>query len=180
MAECRGFVGVAADLIQFDPAYRDIFNNLLGKTVIAENLDDAVEMARRFRYRFRIVTLDGHVMNAGGSMTGGSSGRNAGILSRTNTLQHLTVEREALQKKVAEVEKNLAEASRAVAETTYAVSEAEGRLRQNQDEVLRLQGQKGQFEILMQTVSQTLQECEVILNQTQENDATAKQQAEAL
>lgn len=180
VAECRGFVGVAADLIQFDPAYRDIFNNLLGKTVIAENLDDAVEMARRFRYRFRIVTLDGHVMNAGGSMTGGSSGRNAGILSRTNTLQHLTVEREALQKKVAEVEKNLAEASRAVAETAYAVSEAEGRLRQNQDEVLRLQGQKGQFEILMQTVSQTLQECEVILNQTQENDATAKQQAEAL
>lgn len=50
VAECRGFVGVAADLIQFDPAYRDIFNNLLGKTVIAENLDDAVEMARRFRY----------------------------------------------------------------------------------------------------------------------------------
>lgn len=78
------------------------------------------------------------------------------------------------------MEKNLAEASRAVAETAYAVSEAEGRLRQNQDEVLRLQGQKGQFEILMQTVSQTLQECEVILNQTQENDATAKQQAEAL
>ena len=78
VAKCRGFVGIAAELIQFDPAYRDIFNNLLGKTVIAENLDDAVEMARRFRYRFRIVTLDGHVMNAGGSMTGGSSGRNAG------------------------------------------------------------------------------------------------------
>ena len=93
---CRGFVGVAADLVSFDPKYRNIVLNLLGRTVIAEDIDAAIAMARQFKNRFRIVTLDGQVMNAGGSMTGGSVNKDAGILSRANELERLTAQEKQL------------------------------------------------------------------------------------
>ena len=72
-----GFVGVASRLVRFDPKYTQIFNSLLGKTVIAEDLDCGIAMARKYRNAFRIVTLDGQVINRGGSMTGGSVSRSA-------------------------------------------------------------------------------------------------------
>ena len=84
-----GFVGVASRLVCFDPKYTQIFNNLLGRTVIAEDLDCGIAMARKYRNAFRIVTLDGQVINRGGSMTGGSVSRSAGVLSRTAELERL-------------------------------------------------------------------------------------------
>ena len=77
LEQCPGFVGVAADLVEYDPAYTGVIGNLLGRIVLVENLDHAVEMARRFQNRFKIVTLDGQVMNPGGSMTGGSASKSA-------------------------------------------------------------------------------------------------------
>ena len=78
----RGFVGIASQLIRYDEAYRNVFANLLGRVIIAEDMDSAIAIARAYRHRYRIVTLDGQVLNAGGSMTGGSVSRSAGILSR--------------------------------------------------------------------------------------------------
>ena len=96
-----GFVGVAYDLVKFDPAYEQIVANLLGRTVVAESLSDAIRMSRQNGNRLRIVTLDGQLINAGGSMTGGSSVKNSGILSRANELEKLRKQRE----KVAENER---------------------------------------------------------------------------
>lgn len=64
-----GCVGVASELIEFDEQYRGIVENLLGRTVIAENLDAGIEIMRRGRQAFRLVTLEGDVMHSGGSMT---------------------------------------------------------------------------------------------------------------
>jgi len=94
-----GFVGVAFDLVSFDEQYRGIFENLLGRTVVAETLTDAVRMAKVTGNRLRIVTLDGQVINAGGSMTGGSSGKNSGILSRANELETLRSRRADAEEK---------------------------------------------------------------------------------
>ena len=94
-----GFVGVAFDLVSFDEQYRGIFENLLGRTVVAETLTDAVRMAKATANRVRIVTLDGQVINAGGSMTGGSSGKNSGILSRANELEALRSRRASAEEK---------------------------------------------------------------------------------
>ena len=88
-----GFVGVAYDLVTFDEKYEQIVANLLGRTVVAETLGDAVRMSRANANRLRIVTLDGQMINAGGSMTGGSSVKNSGILSRTNELEKLKKQR---------------------------------------------------------------------------------------
>ena len=94
-----GFVGVAFDLVQFDPKYKDIFASLLGRTVIAETLGDAVRMSKANGNRLRIVTLDGQLINAGGSMTGGSTARGSGILSRANELEKLKKQRLELAEK---------------------------------------------------------------------------------
>lgn len=84
-----GFVGVAYDLVSFDKRYDGIFANLLGRTVIAETLADAVRMSKANGNRLRIVSIDGQLINAGGSMTGGSAARGTGILSRANELEEL-------------------------------------------------------------------------------------------
>ena len=91
-----GFVGIAVELARFDPQYTDIFNNLLGRTVVAENLSDAVRMSKANGNRLRIVTLDGQLINAGGSMTGGSTAKGTGILSRANELEKLKKQREKI------------------------------------------------------------------------------------
>ena len=99
-----GFVGVAYDLVEFDAKYKDIFASLLGRTVVAETLGDAVRMSKANGNRLRIVTLDGQLINAGGSMTGGSAAKGSGILSRANELEKLKKQRV----KIAENEKNCA------------------------------------------------------------------------
>ena len=81
-----GYVGVASELVKADARYAGVVENLLGRTIISETLDQAIRMAKRMQSRVRIVTLDGQVMNAGGSMTGGSASKSAGVLSRANTL----------------------------------------------------------------------------------------------
>ncbi len=97
-----GFVGIAYDLVKFDAKYDSIVANLLGRTVIAEALPDAVRMSRNSGNSLRIVTLDGQLINAGGSMTGGSSAKGTGILSRANELEKLKKQREKLRENVNE------------------------------------------------------------------------------
>ena len=85
-----GCVGAASELVEFDGKYREIMENLLGRVVIAEDLDAAIQIARRFSYAFRVVTLKGDILNTGGSLTGGSSAvRGLGILSRTREIESL-------------------------------------------------------------------------------------------
>ncbi|MBQ1388449.1 MAG: chromosome segregation protein SMC [Clostridia bacterium] len=82
-----GFVGIASVLCQCEAQYSGILNSLLGRICIAKTLDDAVNIARHYSYRFRIVTLDGQVVNAGGSLTGGSLGKKSGLLSRVGDIE---------------------------------------------------------------------------------------------
>ena len=83
-----GCVGVASELVSFAPEYRGIIENLLGRTVVAENLDAGIEIMRRGKHAFRLVTLEGDVMHSGGSMTGGSaSSRMTSLLSRDREIK---------------------------------------------------------------------------------------------
>lgn len=91
-----GFVGVASELCRCEAQYAGIRDSLLGRTVVAENLDRAAEIARKLRYRFRVVSLDGQVVNAGGSFTGGSAARNSGLLSRAAEIERIRGEAQKL------------------------------------------------------------------------------------
>lgn len=99
-----GFCGIASALVSCDRRYEGIAKNLLGRTAVAEDLDSAVRIARTYHYRFRVVTLDGQVVNAGGSMTGGSSVKSAGLLSRRAEIEKLQEESKALSQKAKEAE----------------------------------------------------------------------------
>ena len=85
-----GFVALACELVRFEERYRGVVDSLLGRIAVVEDLDAAVRIARKHGYRFKLVTLDGQVVNAGGSMTGGSlKGKNQGILSRKSEIARL-------------------------------------------------------------------------------------------
>lgn len=87
LENCQGFVGTASELCSCEPQYIGILNSLLGRIVIADNLNNAVNIAKKYSYKFRIVTLDGQVVNAGGSLTGGSQGKKSGLLSRAGEIR---------------------------------------------------------------------------------------------
>ena len=133
-----GFVGMADDLISFDRQYAAVFSNLLGRIVVASDLNKAMAIARKFGHRFRIVTLDGQVMNAGGSMTGGSVSRSAGILSRANELERLNQQRDGLAADLKAAADELAKAQRELTAAEYEMDAASGQLREAEDAVLKL------------------------------------------
>lgn len=87
--KCEGFIGIANTLCTFESKYENIINNLLGRTVIVSDINRATEIAKKYSYRFKIVTLDGQVVNAGGSLTGGSFGKKSGILSRASEIERI-------------------------------------------------------------------------------------------
>ena len=107
-ASCAGYVGRADRLVTFDPAYKDIIEWLLIRTVVFDTIDHATDAARLLRYRVRLVTLDGQVINAGGSFTGGSVKHDSGIMTRGAEIEQLTEEAAGVDKKVQALEKKIA------------------------------------------------------------------------
>ena len=162
--KCRGFEGVASELVSCDGKYRGIVDNLLGRTVIVQDIDAAIAMANKYKNRFKIVTLDGQVMNPGGSMTGGSVNKEASILSRANELEKLTAEEAKLKESVAEAETELQEARRLADQVEYQLSTAREQLREAEDQVLRLQGEEKQHQILLEAVESAMEAAQRELN----------------
>ena len=160
LENCRGFVGIASNLVTSEDRYRGIVENLLGRTVIVQDMDAAIAMASKYRNRFKIVTLDGQVMNPGGSMTGGSVNKDAGILSRANELEKLTKQEKQLQQEKAACEAELQEAQRQFDEVEFELSTAREQLREAEDQVLRLEGTVRQHEILLNAIDEALESAE--------------------
>ncbi len=142
LAREPGFVGVADRLVQFAPQYRNVVSNLLGRVAVMEDLDAAIAAARKYGYKFRIVTLDGQVLNPGGSMTGGSASRSAGILSRANELERLNAQAQGLREQLAQAAQERESASREAQAASYEVETAQGQLREWEDAILKAQGEQ--------------------------------------
>ncbi|MEG2454715.1 MAG: chromosome segregation protein SMC [Oscillospiraceae bacterium] len=134
-----GFVGLGDELIEFDKKYATVFSSLLGGIVVATDLDHAIAIARKYGYRFKIVTLDGQVLNPGGSMTGGSVSRSAGILSRANELERLNEQSQGLMEKLRDAARALDEANRECTAAQYELDAAKNQQREHEDAVLQLQ-----------------------------------------
>ena len=176
---CRGFVGIASKLVSCEDRYRTLVEDLLGRTVIVQDIDAAIAMAKQYHNRFRIVTLDGQIMNTGGSMTGGSVNKEAGILSRANELEKLTAQEKELQQKKLVTEADLQEAQRQADQVEFQLRAARDQLRQAQDAVLRLQGQEKQYEVLCNAVEEAKTAAQRELESLQQRLQLDRQQSAA-
>lgn len=125
--KCRGYVGVAADLVNCDGKFREIVGSLLGRTVVFDNLDNATEMAKKTRFRVKVVTLDGQVINAGGSSVVGSVKQKGGALSRSAEIDTLSEKLKELQKQMEKLSARKAELERTVKELSEDRSDADER-----------------------------------------------------
>ncbi len=168
----HGFVGVASALVTCEEAYRTIVSNLLGRTVLAEDMDCAIAMADRFGHRFRIVTLDGQVINAGGSMTGGSVSKNTGILSRANEIEQLKKLRNDTQQELTALKADLTEAERLAQQTEFELSAEVEKLRTAEDNALRLSGEEKQHAVLADAIGEAIASSENELRALEERIKT--------
>ena len=180
LEDCPGFIGVASQLVQFEERYRRVVENLLGRTVIAETLDDAIAMARRYKNRFKIVTLDGQVMNAGGSMTGGSVSRGAGVLSRANEISRLEAQAEKLRSQKEELSRQSAEARRQRDLAGFEQSALQGKLREFEDQILRLEGEEKQYSVLYEAICQAARSNDREIESLRDRSGTDLRRREAL
>ncbi|HAA26316.1 MAG TPA: chromosome segregation protein SMC [Ruminiclostridium sp.] len=130
----KGFLGLASDMIQCRKTFRDIILNLLGRTVVVNDIDDGIAISRKYGYSFRVVTLDGEILNPGGSITGGSRpSKTSSLLSRSRLIRELEKRVEALSRRSKQLEADCAEKASQLVEMEENIS----RLRKNyQDQEL--------------------------------------------
>lgn len=118
-----GFIDTASNLVECDDKYKDIVSNLLARVMVVEDIDCAIGISKRYNNKYKIVTLDGQVMNPGGSMTGGSRSRSAGILSRSNLIEELKNDAKKIAQELDEVS---AQYKEAVQNANRAAAELQG------------------------------------------------------
>jgi chromosome segregation protein len=153
----EGFEGIALDLVRFDPKYEGVYMSLLGRVAIVEDMDDAIRISRKYKNSFRIVTLDGQVINAGGSMTGGSSGSNAGILSRANELVQLAEQEKIVAESLLRAERELNEAVRELNAAEYELDVANAEMRTAEDKILKLETNSNHYKLLLEAAASSLE-----------------------
>ena len=124
----EAFIGVASDLVSYESIYKNIISNLLGTTLVVKTIDDAVRIGKLIYNRYKIVTLNGDVINVGGSMTGGSLKNNTSVISEkyelesTNeTIKNLSVRKEEIEKEEKELEFKFNEIKNQVYKTNIEV-----------------------------------------------------------
>ena len=169
----EGFCGVASDLVGYDQQHRGIIMNLLGKVVVAENLDCAVKMARNFHYSFRIVTLDGDILSTSGSMSGGSiENRGPGILSRNREITELKEEIDILRREEAVVEKDISSLIEGINEVNNEILGVENEIKSNELVKIRDESHLSQVD---ENMRKTASRIEMLL---QEKEQLIRQQAD--
>lgn len=144
-----GFQGWGDELTHADAQYETLLGSLLGNTAVVDHIDSAIGLAKRTGYAFRIVTLDGQLIQSSGAMTGGSLNKNIGILSRANEMKRLEGELSELKERKEAQAHALAQAKRELEAAQYEASVARGELRAAQDALLAGNAQKQQHEALV-------------------------------
>ncbi len=110
LSQERGYIGIASDLVSYEAKYEAVAQYLLGRTVVTDNIDNASGIARKYGYKFRIVTLDGQLINAGGSYTGGSAAKGAGIMSRGADIEKLEARIKKTEELISKLTKEIKDA----------------------------------------------------------------------
>lgn len=176
-----GCLGVASELVQCAPEYRGIVENLLGRTVIADNLDHGIPIMRAGNHAFRLVTLEGDVMHSGGSMTGGSAqSKVTNLLSRERELKELTAKLQTGRAELDKCRQELTQRQQTAQEKRQKVSDAVNALHQQEIAVAREQARRESVSADLNTHLQRMQETEQARVQLHQSLEDIRQQLETI
>ena len=176
-----GCLGVASELVQCAPEYRGIVENLLGRTVIADNLDHGIPIMRAGNHAFRLVTLEGDVMHSGGSMTGGSAqSKVSNLLSRERELKELTAKLQTGRAELDKCRQELTQRQQTAQEKRQKVSDAVNALHQQEIAVAREQARRESVSADLNIHLQRMQETEQARVQLHQSLEDIRQQLETI
>ena len=163
-----GVIGIAADLVKADKKYQDIILNLLGRTVIVENMDSAIKLAKANNYSFRIVTLEGDVINPSGAISGGSvAQKTVNILGRSREIEELKTKLKELDSEIKKLEKEKEEHSVKIADTI----EESARLEKNLQEIeITYATKKQELDMIDSQITKLEEKMTKLKNQVEEID----------
>ena len=171
--EYAGFVGIASDLVDTNEEYKEIIKYLLGAVVVTEDIDSAAAIAKKYGYRVKTVSLDGQVVNPGGSLTGGSLAKNAGLLSRSSDIKRLEDEAAALEGKAKETEN-------AYISAAEALNEVKADITAEKAEITTANEDKIRFLTELKRIDELKTAAENSLKQLEEEKLTSEEKLTAL
>ncbi len=195
-----GVLGIAKELVSYDAVYEGIISSLLERVIVVDNIDNAIALARQTRYAYKIVTVEGELFNAGGSVTGGSSGKkSSGIFSRTREINELEdslnklngdmssveTELEKMTARAEDIEESLAEAREEMQRLAVTKNEHSVKAEHIRDELARLEKEKQEHLNRMEELSRNIEktqeqaeECKKMLSELDEEIEHIKARAE--
>ncbi|WP_202711303.1 chromosome segregation protein SMC [Sporosalibacterium faouarense] len=188
-----GVLGVASELINYSQEYKNIFGSLLGRTVIVDNIDTGIKISKMCNYSLKIVSLDGDVMNPGGSMTGGSyRTNNTNLLGRERQIkelksnisrlkEELDKERnseETIRNEFQDIDSKILEASREINEIKVNLARLENQKSQTQEELNKIDKSIGKYNNERQQLTQESQESKDDIDSIQEEIEELKKEHE--
>lgn len=175
LENCEGYVANACDIVTYDQRFSGIIASLLGRIVIAEDIDTATLIAKKYGYKFKIVTLDGQVINAGGSFTGGSAQKSGGVITRKNELDSLDSEIAKLEEQRDGLRMN-AEKLRAEAEKLrYDTEAAKEELAQCESDGVRINAEMSSLGSLIEQLGSQSENSEKLIAEIERKIAAAEE-----
>ncbi len=151
-----GYVGIASDIVECDSKYKEIIKYLLGAVVVTEDIDTAVAIAKKFNYHFKVVSLDGQVINAGGSLTGGSLVKNAGLLSRKEDIKRILSDIEKFTEKEAQLSESCRKANDELNKTEADIMSANDVLKTANEDKIRYLAEMKRIENIRDSINATI------------------------
>ncbi len=171
----NGFIAMAQDIVEYDKKYEDVVGSVLGGTVVVDNIDNAIAMAAKCGHKFKIVTIEGEVMQPGGAISGGTLGKNSGFLSRAAEIETLTSEIAELKAQLEDIEKEKAETAKILQASTERAENARVLISAKNEEYIRAKADSDHSRTYLEAAeerkNQLLQESKTIEDRTAEINA---------
>lgn len=169
-----GFEGLGSELVKCDEKYGGIIRSVLGKTAVVDDINTAARIAKKYGYKFRIITLDGQLVNAGGSFTGGSVKETSGIISRKQEIDTLTAETQKISDTLALSKESFAELQAEVNKMGVEIEGYKEQLQQLRQEEIRLTAELGGVKDLIRQCEEQQESAELIIDRSRKQQAQQK------
>lgn len=182
-----GVIGLASSLVEADECYRTLIEYLLGRVLVVDQIDHALTVARKYQYSIRIVTLEGELLNAGGSMTGGAFKNASNLLGRNREIEELETEEKKLAKSLSDLQKTQKDCENKIAEIRLQKKQLEDAEQEIRLQITRIgmsqkQAEEKQAEILAQQSDMVREsnQIEQLLLELKQNCAQLQQKVTAI